>query len=403
MKITLITVGNELLSGFTVDTNAAWIGQELGKVGLSVSTHLTLPDDPEIIISALKTTSDQDVIIVTGGLGPTHDDVTSSAFYTFFQDTPEFSEDYWEKLTERFQKISPNIPKLNRNQAFTPQKGETIPNPVGTARGLQYSLQNRIYYALPGVPKEMKAIMAETILPALKEKSPKDLIVHTLRTTGITESALAEQVHEILNNHSDVTVAFLPQLIGVDIRLTGTSQSAVAQIKKELEDNLGKLIFGYGTVTLEDVVGKLLIEKGLTFAAAESCTGGLLSHRLTNIPGSSVYFKGGVVSYSNDAKMNILDVEEETLERVGAVSEQTAIEMAEGVQQLMKTDLGVSITGIAGPGGGTKEKPVGLVYIGLAVRDDVSARQFIFPRDRKGNKYLSSQAALNMIRLTLNK
>ena len=403
MKIKLITIGNELLSGFTVDTNATWIGQELGKIGLSVSSRLTIGDNSNEIIKLLEDSINEDVLIVTGGLGPTHDDITTSAFFKYFNDTPEFSEEYWQYLTERFKKITSKVPNLNRNQALSSTKGEMIPNPVGSARGLHYKTDTCHYFALPGVPKEMKAMMTETILPFLKEKSSTELIIRTLRTTGIPESALAEQVQDIIEKYSNITVAFLPQLIGVDIRLTGHSSEEVETIQSSLEQRLGKLLFGYENDTLEDVVGRLLNEKGLTLSTAESCTGGLLSHRITNSPGSSTYFKGGVISYSNEVKMNILEVEEDTLERVGAVSEQTAIEMAEGVQKLLKSDMGVSITGIAGPDGGSAEKPVGLVYIGFVYNHESYAKKFQFIRDRKGNKYLSSQAALNMIRLNLSK
>ncbi len=403
MNLALITIGNELLSGFTVDTNAAWIGKKLSKIGVQVSIHITIDDRVESIVSTLKSVSDKNAVIVTGGLGPTHDDVTSSSFFKYFDDTPQFSEEYWEVLTQRFLKITSTIPDLNRNQAMIPTKGTTIPNPVGSARGLQYEKDGCTYFSLPGVPNEMKAMMTESVLPFLEKKSHHNLIVRTIRTTGIPESALAEKVDIILREHPDVSMAFLPQLIGVDIRLTGKIESKISSCQHELESELGDLVFGYDNEGLENVVGTLLLKKGLTLSVAESCTGGLLAHRLTNIPGSSAYFKGGITSYSNEAKMKLLQVEEDTLERVGAVSSETAIEMAEGVRKLLTTDIGVGITGIAGPGGGTEIKPVGLVYIGFSMGEQSYAKKFIFSRDRKGNKYLTSQVALNMIRLTLKK
>lgn len=402
MKVALITIGNELLSGFTVDTNAAWIGQELLKVGAQVAVHHTIGDDKSQIIAMLDATyRNVDAVIVTGGLGPTHDDVTPSAFYSYFQSKPVFDSEYWEQLRNRFSKANYNIPEINRNQAFRPHNGEVIPNPVGSARGLHYRKEHCHLFALPGVPKEMKSMMTETVLPWFESRMTTTFRVRTIRTTGIPESALAEKVRPVLSRETVCRIAFLPQLTGVDIRLFCDEEEALARQEKAIVSGIKKYIYGYDKQTIEETVGRLITDKGYTIATAESCTGGLLGHRITNVPGSSKYFRGGVVAYSNVVKEKLLGVKPGTLNRHGAVSEETALEMARGVQSLLAADIGVSITGIAGPAGGTPEKPVGLAYVGVAVREETIVKKFRFTRDREGNKLLSSQAALNMIRKAL--
>jgi len=402
MKVALITIGNELLSGFTVDTNAAWIGQELLKVGARVVEHHTIGDDKNRIMTMLDETYRQvDAVIVTGGLGPTHDDVTPGAFYSYFQSEPVFDSEYWEQLRDRFSKANYNIPEINRNQAIRPHNGEVIPNPVGSARGLHYQKEHCHFFAMPGVPKEMKAMMTETVLPWFRSRIETELFTRTIRTTGIPESALAEKLRAVLPHDSSCQVAFLPQITGVDIRLSGSVKEALARHEKAIVSKIEKYIYGYDKQTIEEAVGRLIIDKGYTIATAESCTGGLLGHRITNTSGSSKYFRGGVVAYSNVVKEKLLGVRPQTLKRHGAVSEETALEMARGVKSLLETDIGVSITGIAGPTGGTPEKPVGLVYVGVAINEETMIKKFLFTRDREGNKLLSSQAALNMIRKAL--
>ncbi|HJL79155.1 MAG TPA: competence/damage-inducible protein A [Candidatus Marinimicrobia bacterium] len=403
MKAALITIGNELLSGFTVNTNAAWIGQEMGNIGIELRVQHTIGDDKEHIITALEDVSkDMSVVVVTGGLGPTHDDVTPSAFYSYFEDKPVFDEQYWKELTERFSRINYSIPDLNRNQAMKPEKGEVIQNMLGSARGLQFKKGSCHYFALPGVPKEMKAMMMSTVLPFLKSLEEKPISVRTIRTTGIPESALAEKINKkIISHNFPCSVAFLPKLTGVDIRLFGQDAQNIRDMEEILTPVIEKYVYGYDDVSLEEVVGNRLRELGLTLATAESCTGGLLGHRITSVSGSSDYYLGGVVSYNNEAKMELLGVKKQTLEKFGAVSEETVREMAQGVRSLFKSDLGISISGIAGPTGGTPEKPVGLIYIGLSSGKEVAVKKFNFFRDRDSNKRISSQVALNMIRLAL--
>ena len=403
MNAALITIGNELLSGFTVNTNASWIGLELGKIGIEITVHHTIQDNKRDIIFELEKLSKKaSAVIVTGGLGPTHDDVTASAFYSYFDDSPVFDEEYWNDLTDRFSKINYKIPDVNRNQAMKPQKGEVIQNELGSARGLYFKKGGCHIFALPGVPKEMKAMINDSVIPILKDQVTNPLITRTIRTTGIPESALAEKINEKINiDYSQCSVAFLPKLTGVDIRLSCRNIKIIQDIEEIITRVIEKYVYGYDNVSLEEVVGNRLRELGLTLATAESCTGGLLGHRITGVSGSSDYYLGGVVSYNNKAKMELLGVKKQTLEKFGSVSEETVREMAQGVKSLFKTDLGISISGIAGPTGGSPEKPVGLIYIGLSSEKEVTIKKFNFFRDRDSNKRISSQVALNMIRLAL--
>ncbi len=403
MNIALITIGNELLSGFTVNTNAAWIGNHVIQSGGNISWHQTIGDTKQEIHDALKQIPEKiHAVIITGGLGPTHDDVTANALYKYTGDVPVFDEEYWQALKNVLAKRNLKLPDINRNQAMKPKKGSIIPNPVGSARGLHFEVDGMNIFALPGVPREMKAMMTSTVLPWVNGQSSTAITVKTIRTTGIMESGLAEKMGAVIEKLNDeLKIAFLPQFTGVDIRVSGQGKAAVEQQVNEINAQVGKYIYGQDTDRLEDIIGQMLNAKGLTLSTAESCTGGLVGHRLTNVPGSSDYFLGGIISYSNDVKENTLGVSAETLESHGAVSAETAIAMAENVRSKLDSDLGLSITGIAGPTGGTDEKPVGLTYIALADGNETKVKELRFFLDRVLNKKASSQAALNLVRLHL--
>ena len=366
MNVGLITIGNELLSGFTTDTNSAWIGQSVLEVGAKITWHMTIGDQHKHISAALdQVPKDIKVVLVTGGLGPTHDDITQKTLFEYFDVQPVFDEDYWNILKVRMEKRAIVMPEINKNQAIRPNKGSVIPNNSGSARGLHLNNDRMDVFAMPGVHREMKDMMSNTIVPWILDKTKSKIYVRTLRTTGAMESVLAEKLVDVTDNTRPVTVAFLPQFTGVDIRLTCPKKNSLIEIEEKIRDRVDKYIYATGIVNLEETVGNMLVKYGYTISTAESCTGGLIGHRFTNVPGSSTYYLGGVVSYSNDMKMKTLGVQENTLKEFGAVSKQTATEMAQGVRDLFGSDLAIAVTGIAGPGGGTAEKPVGLVYITL--------------------------------------
>ena len=400
MKIGLVTIGAELLNGARTNTNAAWIGQNVISVGGAIDWHMTVNDEKNTIESALdEVPTSIDVVLCTGGLGPTHDDITSSVLYDYFGAKPEFDEQYWQLLTKKFAARDQVIPDINRNQAMKPDIGEVIPNPIGSARGLHLSNKSYHLFAMPGVPAEMKSMMTDTILPWIESRSKSKIHVTVMRTTGIMESVLYEKVQGILDDYPQINVAFLPRFTGVDIRLTTSDKNTLNRLVDQISPVIQKYHFGGEGVELEDVVGKLLIKNRKTIATAESCTGGLIGDRLTNISGSSLYYKGGIVAYSNSVKVKAIGVKRETLDSAGSVSEETALEMARGIRNKLNADIGLSTTGIAGPKGGTKEKPVGLVYVAITYDRGEKVYRFTFTPDRKTNKLMTSQAALNITRI----
>ena len=400
MKIGLVTIGAELLNGARTNTNAAWIGQNVISVGGAIDWHMTVNDEKNTIESALdEVPTSIDVVLCTGGLGPTHDDITSSVLYDYFGAKPEFDEQYWQLLTKKFTARDQVIPDINRNQAMKPDIGEVIPNPIGSARGLHLSNKSYHLFAMPGVPAEMKSMMTDTILPWIESRSKSKIHVTVMRTTGIMESVLYEKVQGILDDYPQINVAFLPRFTGVDIRLTTSDKNTLNRLVDQISPVIQKYHFGGEGVELEDVVGRLLIKNRKTIATAESCTGGLIGDRLTNISGSSLYYKGGIVAYSNSVKEKTIGVKKETLDSAGSVSEETALEMARGIRNKLNADIGLSTTGIAGPKGGTKEKPVGLVYIAISYNSGEKVYRFTFTPYRKTNKLMTSQAALNITRV----
>lgn len=405
MKAGILTIGDEIIAGFTVDTNSAWLAQELLKNGIAVVTKASVGDDHDAILDVLKRWDGElDLVIATGGLGPTHDDITKKAFCTYFDSEVHFDEAYWASLQDRFQKRGYRIPANNRSQAEIPVKARTIPNPVGSALGLTFQSETTTFIVLPGVPTEMKAIINGGILQELN--STGAITWTTLRTTGIFESALSEKLGPLVSSLRDVLVAYLPSYIGVDIRIRGSAvgeegQAAVETAVSKIKQVAGKYIYGQEDTLLEDLVGQMLVERGETLALAESCSGGLIASRITDVAGSSAYFHGAVIAYSNAVKVAQLGVKSDTLERYGAVSEATAREMAEGVKALFGVDWGVSTTGISGPTGGTVEKPVGLAYFAVAGPQRTVAKEAKLIPHRLPHKSATAQTALNLLRLEL--
>ena len=403
MKIALLSIGNELLSGDTINTNAAWIGKKLTEIGCNVFHQATVPDEKEPIINALNHSLklNPDFILCTGGLGPTEDDITRQTLFDFVGTESRFDEEYWGYLSERFKQFGMDIPETNRNQALVPLNGDVIENPVGSARGSIFNVNGTTLISLPGVPAEMKAMMEGTVVPLIQSKGLKPKQFRTFRTTGIPESSLIEQIAPVMKKDHGCSIGYYPSLYGVDIRISQKEKEPVEYLANEIRKVLGVSIYSENGDSIEEVNVTLAIEKHKTIATAESCTGGLVGHRITEVSGSSDVYKGGLVVYSNEAKMDMLDVEKTTLEKFGAVSAETAESMAKNVMKKFDADLGISVTGIAGPTGGTEEKPIGLVYIGLADKNNTKVKKYNFGDTRKRNKLRTSQAALNWLRLTL--
>lgn len=423
MNVGIITIGNELLSGFTLDRNAAWIGQQLLSSGIKVNIHHTIPDDLGVIYDTLENQYSEwecDQIIVTGGLGPTVDDITVSSFLEYFDDSHEFDKEYWEILSERFKRLNFKMPNLNKNQAYKSKRGIMIPNLVGTARGLHYTKKhqsvlksvkglikgskNKVnFFALPGVPKEMKSMFTNYVLPEIEKSLKNKVVCKSIRTTGVPESILQEKITDIINaNNEKCDIAFLPhRMLGVDIRLTSSNNQLVEDLINEIVPRIKKYVYGYDNDKLEQVIADLLIKNNLTISTAESCTSGLLASRLTDVPGSSQYFKGGSVCYSNELKINDMGIDKDLIERYGAVSEEVAKSLAKNIAQKNNTDLGIGITGIAGPDGGTEKKPVGLVFVGIFYKNNLYIKKYNLTPDRITNRELTVTLCLNEIRKIL--
>tara|TARA_B100000427_G_scaffold69217_1_gene55526 strand:+ start:131 stop:1411 length:1281 start_codon:yes stop_codon:yes gene_type:complete len=423
MNVGIITIGNELLSGFTLDRNAAWIGQQLLSSGIKVSIHHTIPDDLGVIYDTLENQYSEwecDQIIVTGGLGPTVDDITVSSFLEYFDDSHEFDKEYWEILSERFKRLNFKMPNLNKNQAYKSKRGIMIPNLVGTARGLHYTKKhqsvlksvkglikgnkNKVnFFALPGVPKEMKSMFTNYVLPEIEKSLKNKVVCKSIRTTGVPESILQEKITDIIDaNNGKCDIAFLPhRMLGVDIRLTSSDHQLVEDLINEIVPRIKKYVYGYDNDKLEQVIADLLIKNNLTVSTAESCTSGLLASRLTDVPGSSQYFKGGSVCYSNELKINDIGIDKDLIERYGAVSEEVAKSLAKNIAQKNNTDLGIGITGIAGPDGGTEKKPVGLVFVGIFYKNNLYIKKYNLTPDRITNRELTVTLCLNEIRKIL--
>ncbi len=423
MRVGIITIGNELLSGFTVDRNAAWIGQQLLSSGIKVNVHHTIPDDFGVIYDTLEYQFREwrcDQIIVTGGLGPTVDDITVSSFLEYFDDSHEFDKEYWEILSERFKRLNFKMPNLNKNQAYKSKRGIMIPNLVGTARGLHYTKKhdsvlksvkglitgdkNRVnFFALPGVPKEMKSMFTNYVLPEIEKSLKNKVVCKSIRTTGVPESILQEKITDIIDaNKEKCDIAFLPhRMLGVDIRLTSSDNQLIEDLINSIVPRIKKYVYGYDNDKLEQVIADLLIQNNLTVSTAESCTSGLLASRLTDVPGSSQYFKGGSVCYSNELKINDIGVDKDLIEKYGAVSEEVSESLAKNIAKKNNTDIGIGITGIAGPDGGTEKKPVGLVFVGIFYKNNLYIKRYNLTPDRITNRELTVTLCLNEIRKIL--
>lgn len=409
MNAEIVAIGTEMLLGQNVDTNSAWIARELALLGIDVYGFQAVGDNEKRIEAALKLACDRSqVVITTGGLGPTVDDVTRKVIGRLAQKQLVFHDNLAKKIEERFAKFRPGkpFPKVNLNQAFIPQGASIIPNDNGTAPGFIIKAGKSHLACLPGVPAEMKAMFEETLKPFLKSLAPSGTIIKSrvFRTTGIDESALNEKILDIFEKSTNPTVGVLAHWEGVDIRLSAKAESEaqadnlIEGLGKTLTTRLPNFIYGWDQDNLETIVGRMLTTRRMTVATAESCSGGLIAHRITQVPGSSNYFLRGYVVYGNEAKTDSLQVDSKLIQQKGAVSREVAEALAANVRRISKADVGLSTTGIAGPSGGTAEKPVGLVYIGIAADQTAQAFEFRFTGNRDSVKKRTSQCALEILR-----
>jgi nicotinamide-nucleotide amidase len=406
----IVTIGTEMLLGDLVDTNTAWISQRLAELGVAIYRHTTVGDNPERIVEALREASSRSTLVITtGGLGPTSDDLTNTCLSTLTgREMVEYPEAR-EHVNEMFKRFGRKPTENNYKQALFPKGTELIPNPVGTAMGALVEWGGTLFATLPGVPVEMKSMFGETLEPLIRARSDGSIVSKTLHFAGIGESALAEKVQDFLDAE-DPTVAPLAGQGRVRLRITTRAnteeeaQEKIRPVEREVIARLDDYFFGEDDETLEGAVARLLQERSATLALAESCTGGLLAKRLTDMPGSSAYFTEGLVTYSNEAKERLLGVPHALLLEHGAVSEPVARAMAEGARRISGADYGLSVTGIAGPDGGTEEKPVGLVFVGVSDAEGTFAEKLDFTawaRSRDSIRERSTNRAFDLLRLRL--
>ncbi len=408
-RAVILSTGDELTSGRIVDTNSNYIADKLAEIGIEVAAVLTVGDVPERLEWAWKSAlAMADVVISTGGLGPTADDLTTEIVARLTGHQLRFDEDSAEKILQLFASLKRRMPENNLRQAMFPETAEIIPNPLGTAPGFRMAATQDGHTAhlivLPGVPREMKPMIEQNVIPWIVANRGRDTIyaARTFQTFGISESALDEAVAGLIHP-DEARVSFRASFPQISLRVL--VEGAPAEVEKKLEslsarvrEKISGFVFAEGETTMEEVVGRALTEKRLTLAVAESCTGGLIGHRLTNVPGSSNYLKADLVTYSNESKIKVLGVREETLKRHGAVSEECVREMAAGARRVAGSDIAIATSGVAGPTGGTPERPVGTVCVAMAAEGVSASRRYQLWGNRDWVKLMTSQVALDWIR-----
>jgi nicotinamide-nucleotide amidase len=407
-QVEIINIGDELLIGQVVNTNASWMGQILSENGFNVKRISSIADTKEAITDSLnKAKEDINIVLLSGGLGPTKDDITKKVLAEYFDSDFYFNEEAYQNIRDLFESRGFRISQVNKDQANLPVKSTPIPNKNGTAYGMWFEEENRVVVSMPGVPFEMKTMMEFEIIPRLKEKfKPEIYLQKTIMTSGVGESMVAEMIEEEEDNLPEfMKLAYLPRPGLVRLRLSARGQDEQVlqdQLESEVQkivNKLGdKIVFGYDDQSLEEALAHILVQQKKTVSTAESCTGGTIAQMLTSIAGSSAYFHGGVVSYSNEAKNEMLGVDAENIEKYGAVSEQVVRQMAEGARKKFNTHYAMATSGIAGPDGGTPEKPVGYTWIAVAGPKETIALSFQFGEHRGRNITRSALTALNMLR-----
>jgi nicotinamide-nucleotide amidase len=408
MQVEIITIGNEVLSGRTLDTNFAFLARALEEVSVPVVWHTTVGDVGERISEALgRALARADGVVITGGLGPTPDDITRKAVATALGRRLQLDDQVLARIRERAKRSGRKLPASIESQALLPRGATAWPNPLGTAPGLLLVQDEKPIIMLPGVPQEMEALATEFVIPYLRERSGLAVESFTLRTAGVFESQLHERIGKLPQRWPGATLAYLPSYFGVDLRVTvtGADEAQVREVAKrayeQLESKVRPVVYAEGGRTIEEVVGDDLVAKGWTIATAESCTGGLVARRLTDIAGSSRYFERGYVTYSNASKVALVGVREADLAAHGAVSAPVAEQMARGAREQAGAEIGVGITGVAGPSGGSDEKPVGTVFIAVSSPSGETVRTFRFMGTRRTIRERAAQTALDLVRRAL--
>ncbi|NLY44228.1 MAG: competence/damage-inducible protein A [Clostridiaceae bacterium] len=408
MKAEIIAVGTELLLGQILNTNAQYLSVQLSQLGIDVFFQTVVGDNAMRLEETVRTALQRaEVVILTGGLGPTKDDLTKETVAKILDIPLKLHQESLDRIKGYFEKMCRPMSSNNEKQAMLPEGCIVLPNDVGTAPGCIVEKDKNIVILLPGPPNEMQLMFKQHVYPYLRSRSPFIIYSKVLRVFGTGEASLAEELMDIFENQTNPPVTPYAKQGEVTLRITAKAENEeeakklIEPLEQEIRKRLGKRIYGIDEESLEQVVARLLMEQKKTLATAESCTGGLLAQKITSIPGISQCFNTGVITYSNESKVKLLGVLQETLDKFGAVSHQTALEMAEGIRNRYKADIGIAITGIAGPGGGTSKKPVGLVYIGMAVPDKSWYQELHLSGTRERIRNLSTMYALDMIRLYL--
>jgi nicotinamide-nucleotide amidase len=405
MVAEIICVGTELLLGQILNTNSQYLAQKLAELGIDLYFQTTVGDNMERLKMAIDiATKRSDILIFTGGLGPTSDDITKEAVADYFGLTLVLDEDILRRIESFFERRQVKMPQINKKQAYVPENAKILHNKNGTAPGLIIEKDGKIAILLPGPPFEMQPMFEEEVLPYLEKFSKQKIYSRVLKFVGIGESSIEEALKDLILSQTDPTIALYAKPFEVELRITTKKESEelakslLQSMEYRIRERLGEYIYGVDRQLLEEVVIDLLKEKKLKVSVAESCTGGLICNKLTNVPGASEVFDRGFIVYSNEAKMKLLGVPEQVLKEHGAVSSQTARFMAQGALSNSLSDIALSVTGIAGPGGGSETKPVGLVHIGIATKDNVESFEFRFSGDRLRIKEMTSKAALDILR-----
>jgi nicotinamide-nucleotide amidase len=409
MLCEIITIGDELLIGQVYDTNSGWIAREMNSIGVRINQFITVNDRSDHILGAVSDAlSRADIVLITGGLGPTRDDLTKETLAGFFKSRLIEDSRVLEELENYFASRGRKLTETNRKQALVPDNCEVLYNANGTAPGMWFEKDEKVLVSMPGVPHEMKAMMKQHVIPKIISRfNLPEVFHHTIMTTGVGESFLSDIISEWETSLPGyIRLAYLPSPGLVRLRLSCYNSNPavkeeILQLAKQLKPLIGSYIYGFNDVLLEEELGRLLKEFSQTISVAESCTGGYLSHLITSVPGSSEYYIGSTISYANDVKTKILDVEPDLIRSKGAVSREVAEAMANGVRTTLGSTWSISTTGIAGPGGGSAEKPVGTVWIGISGPAGTFAKQFNFANDRLRNIQMSSMFAMNLLRMEI--